>query len=103
MQIEQRGLMKMFDLGERVGSTGWRSRVSLPRISEGYVTKFALHKAQKVITSGKLTFDERVVLHRVDGSMVVQRNTALERLSTLDVMGVNQKLPPLPFCCNPQV
>ena len=42
----------------------WTSRVSLPQTSGGYVTTFALHKAQKAIVSGKLTFDERMVLHR---------------------------------------
>ena len=31
------------------------------------MTKFAPHKALKLIEWGKLTFDERVVLHRVDG------------------------------------
>ena len=40
-----------------------RSRASLLRISDGYVTTFALHKAQK-LSSGKLTFDERVKIHR---------------------------------------
>ena len=35
------------------------------RISKGYVTKFAPHLALKIIAGGKLTFDERVVLHRV--------------------------------------
>jgi len=38
--------------------------MSLPPNLEGYVTKFAPHKALKLITRGKLTFDERVVLHR---------------------------------------
>ena len=32
---------------------------------EGYATKCAPHKALKLIAYGKLTFDERVVLHRV--------------------------------------
>ena len=32
---------------------------------EGYVTTFAPHKALKLITTGKLTFDERVELNRV--------------------------------------
>ena len=31
-----------------------------------YVTKFAPHKALKLIAWGKWTFDERVVLHRVE-------------------------------------
>ena len=35
------------------------------RIFERYVTKFAPHKALKSIPCGKLTFDERVVIHRV--------------------------------------
>ena len=33
---------------------------------EGYLTKFAPHKALKLIACCKLTFDERVVAHRVD-------------------------------------
>ena len=47
-------------------ATRWSSRVSLPRISEGCVTKFAPRKTPKLIAPGKLTFDERVVFHRVD-------------------------------------
>ena len=39
----------------------------MPWISEGPVTEFAPQKAIKIITSEKLTFDERVVVHRVDG------------------------------------
>jgi hypothetical protein len=31
------------------------------------VTRFAPHLALKLIACGKLTFDERVVLHRVGG------------------------------------
>ena len=38
----------------------WDSNVSLPQMSEGYVTKFAPQKALKLITSGKLTFGEGV-------------------------------------------
>ena len=34
--------------------------------SAGYATKFAPHKALQLIVGGKLTFGERVVLHRVD-------------------------------------
>ena len=37
----------------------------LAREFEGHVTKFAPHKALKLIAWGKMTFDERVVLHRV--------------------------------------
>ena len=33
---------------------------------EGNVTKFALQKAPKLLTCGKLTFDETDVLHRVE-------------------------------------
>ena len=47
--------------------TRWSSRVSLPRKSAGYVTKFAPHLTLKLIASGKFTFDERVELHRVGG------------------------------------
>jgi len=35
-----------------------------------YVTKVALHTALKLIARGKLTFDKRVVLHRVAGARV---------------------------------
>ena len=33
----------------------------------GHVTKFAPHKAVKLIASGSLTFDEKAVLHRAMG------------------------------------
>ena len=42
------------------------SRVSLPRMSEGNVTKFALHFSLTSTARGRLTFAERVVLHCVD-------------------------------------
>ena len=35
----------------------------------GYVTKFTPHKDLKLIASGKLTFDERVVLHCVGSGL----------------------------------
>ena len=34
-------------------------------VGQSYVTKFAPRKAQNLIARGKLTFDRRVVLHRV--------------------------------------
>ena len=37
-----------------------------PRIPPGNVTKFAGDKTLKLIAPGKLTFDERSVVHRVD-------------------------------------
>jgi hypothetical protein len=46
-------------------TTRWSSRCSLPRMSEGRVTKFAPQKTLTLVTRGKLTFDERVVPHRV--------------------------------------
>ena len=46
-------------------SARWSSRLSLPDFFEGYVSQFAPHKALKLIPSGKLTFEERVVAHRV--------------------------------------
>ena len=46
-------------------STRWSTRVSLVRNLERCVTSFAPHKALKLIACGKLTFDDRVVLHRV--------------------------------------
>ena len=45
--------------------TRWSWRVSFVRTFERYVTKCAPYKALKLIARGKLTFDERVVLHRV--------------------------------------
>ena len=41
-------------------TTRWTTRVSFPQNSRGYVTKFAPHKALKLITYSKLTFDGRV-------------------------------------------
>ena len=46
--------------------TRWISRVLFLRILGCYVTKFAPRKALKLFASGKLTFDERAVLHRVE-------------------------------------
>ena len=37
-----------------------------PPESAWCVTKFATHKALKLITRGKLTLNERVVVHRVE-------------------------------------
>jgi len=42
----------------------------LIRMFERNETKFAPHKALKLIARGKLTFDERVLLHRVGVQMV---------------------------------
>ena len=61
------------DLGEV--TTRWSMRVSLPSNLQGDVTKFAPHKALKLIAWGQLTFDERVVVRRV----------ALEALEALPV------------------
>ena len=44
----------------------WILRVSLPRNSEGYDTRFAPHQALKTVARGKLNFDEMMVLRRVD-------------------------------------
>ena len=52
-------------LGVRESDTQWSTNVSLDRIPGCYVTKYAPHKALKLISRGKLTFEERVVLHRV--------------------------------------
>ena len=55
----------------RNGSAGFDGVVLLrcdsrnTQISERSVIKFPLHKALKLIACGKLTFDERVVVHRV--------------------------------------
>ena len=42
--------------------------VSLSAIPEGIVTKSIAHTAIKLISSGKLTFDESLVVHRVVAS-----------------------------------
>jgi hypothetical protein len=42
-----------------------RTKVSFPRNVERNVSKFAQHKVLKLMTSGKLTFEERVALYRV--------------------------------------
>ena len=47
-------------------------KVSLPEMFDGHVTKFALHKALMLITLGKLTCDERFIVHRVAGGWVVE-------------------------------
>jgi hypothetical protein len=39
--------------------------VSFPLQPAGYVTRFASYEALEMIEWDKLTFDERVVLHRV--------------------------------------
>ena len=49
----------------QVPSTRWTSSVSLRRKFDRNVTKFAPHKALKLNTKGKLTFDERVEVYRV--------------------------------------
>jgi len=50
------------------------------------VTKFASHKALKVIATGKLTFDERVVVHRVD---TAQRGALSLFACTQLTLGIN--------------
>ena len=45
----------------------------VPLDSEGNVTKCAPHEAYKLIAVGKLTFDERIVLHRVGITMSLHR------------------------------
>ena len=47
------------------GATRWTTRGSFPQNYGGYVTKCAPHQTRKLIARGKLTFDERVVLHRM--------------------------------------
>ena len=37
----------------------------MPHFFEGYATKFAPHKALKLIARGNLTFEERIVVHRM--------------------------------------
>ena len=62
----------LFSISIKIAAaTQWTSRVSTPLKSVWYVTKFATHKALKTIVRGKLTFDERVELHRVVTGLVV--------------------------------
>ena len=60
------------------------SRVSFVRISERNVTKFAHHQAPKLIAWGKLTLDERVVLHPQPPALAHGRWQVLARMSPLD-------------------
>ena len=63
-------------LGARVEVSGFNfgrglttqssSEFSFVQIFKRYVTKFAQHKVLQSIAWGKVTFDERVVLHHVD-------------------------------------
>ena len=48
-------------------------------VSGCYVTKFAPHKALKITARAKLTFDERVVLHRVKGYLEKGIHTPMSR------------------------
>ena len=45
----------------------------VPLDSEGNVTKCAPHEAYKLIAVGKLTFDERIVLHRAGVTVFLHR------------------------------
>ena len=49
-----------------------------PIDSEGNVTKFAPHKALKSIVCSKLTFDGRVVAHRVGGACMAAMLVAIQ-------------------------
>ena len=65
------------DASTPLAATGWAPRLRIefphggvrgrhpPSIIGCYVTEFAPHLALDLISSGKLTCDERVVLHRV--------------------------------------
>jgi len=55
-------------------------RLLLHRVAnlEGYVTKFTPHKTVKLSVWGKLTFDERVVLHRVGAGVLRKTELAIE-------------------------
>ena len=54
---------------ETVDTTRRSTRISFPLNSAGYVTKFAPHKALKLIVWRMMTFEERAVLLRVGGSL----------------------------------
>ena len=55
------------------------------------MTKFAPHKALKLIAEGKLTFDERVVLHRVESHLLFQKSLSLPRSLALSKWQVIEK------------
>ena len=63
---EAPSLRRLWEATRAQESARWSTRVSLAQYFERNVTKFAPHKARNLIASCKLTFDERVVLHRVD-------------------------------------
>ena len=49
----------------RAPATRWSTLVMFPLKSAGYVPRFAPHRALKLISRCKSTFDESVALHRV--------------------------------------
>ena len=60
--------------------------VSLPQLLEGCVTKFASHKALKLIAWGKLTLDERVALHRVGRPLRLELSDRRETITQRRVL-----------------
>jgi len=60
-------------------SARWSTRIWLARNFDCNVTTFAPHKALELIVWGRLTFDERVVLHRVAGN----RSASLTQVNVL--------------------
>ena len=57
----------MFGVRSLILPHGGVRKVSFPPNLESNVTKFAPHKALELSLRGKLTFDDRVVFHRVEG------------------------------------
>jgi hypothetical protein len=70
--------------GSFLRTSRWNSRVSSLKF-EGHVTKFAPHEALESMTSGRLTLDEKVVLHRVECEVLayIWRNQNLNGLKDL--------------------
>ena len=70
---------RVFEI-QGVVSTRWSSKVSIPLESAGLVTKFASHKALKSIARCKLTFDDRIVLHRAVPQILQKKGLNLKTL-----------------------
>ena len=73
--------------------TLWGFRGSFPHKSGVNVTKFAPHKALKLIALGKLTFDERVLLNRVGGQLCGLKGCGFHLTQCINEMVLETQLP----------
>ena len=77
-----------------------RRRPAGPRVSSGHffkrnVTKFSPHTALKLIACGKLTFDERVVVHRLGRSRALPLSVGVlqvERERSRDIESESERV-----------